>query len=378
MFPRSGGVYVYVREGFGRLPAFLFGWSELLLIRASALGAIATPFAEYLLRSLGLDPTRPPYDGAVHWVAALAIVLTATLNYVGVRWSALLLNVTTAAKYAALALLVLLAFVVGQGSFGHFAEAGGPVQGGLFGLALVSVMWAYDGWGDLSFVGGEVRDPERNLPRALVAGTVAIIAIYLLVNAAYLYLLPLGHMARSPLVAADAAQAVLGRIGVGAVTVVVMLATFSTLVGSILTAPRIFFAMADDGLFFRAIAKVHPQYQTPSAAIVLTACLGIGFVLIRTFEQLADQFVVAIFPFYALAAAAVFVLRRRRPDLRRPVRVLGYPVVPWLFVLASFLILGNALWAHPRETGFAFLIILLGVPVYFWWTRRRRSGVTQM
>src|SRR6266702_1095449 len=133
LFPRSGGVYVYLREGFGRLPAFLFGWAELLLIRASALGAIATPFAEYFLRALGLDPTRPPYDGAVHWVAALAIVLTATLNYVGVRWSALLLNLTTAAKYGALALLVLLAFVVGQGSFGHFTEAGGggPVRGGL-------------------------------------------------------------------------------------------------------------------------------------------------------------------------------------------------------------------------------------------------------
>src|SRR5438045_1395921 len=259
MFPRSGGAYVYVREGFGRLPAFLFGWSELLLVRASPLGAIATPFAEYLLRSLGLDPTRPPYDGAVHWVAASAIGLPAALTYVGVRWSALLLNVTTAAKYGALALLVLLAFVVGQGSFGHFAEAGGPVQGGLFGLALVSVLWAYDGWGDLSFVGGEVRHPERNLPRALVVGTAGIIAIYLLVNAAYLYLLPLGQMARSPLVAADAAHAVLGRIGVGAVTVVVMRATFSTLVGSILTAPRIFFAMADDGLFFRAIAKVHPH-----------------------------------------------------------------------------------------------------------------------
>src|SRR2546429_172630 len=273
---------------------------------------------------------------------------------------------------------VLLAFFVGHGDWTHFTTAAGPLTPGLFGLALVSVLWAYDGWGDLSFVGGEVRDPERNLPRALVMGTAAIIAIYLLVNAAYLYLLPLGQMARSPLVAADAAQAVLGRIGVGAVTVVVMLATFSTLVGSILTAPRIFFAMADDGLFFRAIARVHPRYQTPSAAIVLTGFLGIGFVLIRTFEQLADQFVVAIFPFYALAAAAVFVLRRRRPDLPRPVRVLGYPVVPWLFVLASFLILGNALWAHPRETGFAFLIILLGVPVYFWWTRRRRSGVTQM
>src|SRR6266700_979110 len=318
LFPRSGGVYVYVREGFGRLPAFLFGWTELVL------------------------------------------------------------NLTTGAKYGALLLLVLLAFLVGRGDWSHYTTAAGPLTPGLFGLALVSVLWAYDGWGDLSFVGGEVRDPERNLPRALVMGTASIIAIYLLVNAAYLYFIPIGQMGRSPLVAADAAQAVLGRIGVGAVTVVVMLATFSTLVGSILTAPRIFFAMANDGLFFRTIATVHPRHQTPSAAIVLTAFLGIGFVLIRTFEQLADQFVVAIFPFYALAAAAVFVLRRRRPDLPRPVRVLGYPVVPLLFVLASFLILGNALWARPLETGFAFLIIALGVPVYSWWTRRRTSGVTQM
>jgi amino acid transporter len=378
LFPRSGGVYVYIREGFGKLPAFLFGWTELVLIRASALGAIATPFAEYLLRSLGRDPTLPENAGLVHYVAAAAIAVTAALNYYGVRWSALVLNLTTGAKYGALLLLVLLAFLVGHGNWAHFTTAAAPVTPGLFGLALVSVLWAYDGWGDLSFVGGEVRDPERNLPRALVVGTAAIIAIYLLVNAAYLYLLPLDQMARSPLVAADAAQAVLGPVGVGAVTIVVMLATFSTLVGSILTAPRIFFAMADDGLFFRAIAQVHPRYHTPSAAIVLTACLGMGFVLIRTFEQLADQFVVAIFPFYALAAAAVFVLRRRRPDLPRPVRVLGYPVVPLLFVLASFIILGNALWAHPRETGFAFLIIVLGVPVYSWWIRTRGSGVTRM
>jgi amino acid transporter len=373
LFPRSGGVYVYIREGFGRLPAFLFGWTELVLIRASALGAISTPFAEYLLRSAGRDPALPENAGLVHYVAAAAIALTAALNYYGVRWSALVLNLTTAAKYGALLLLVVLAFFVGRGDVAHFTVPAGPLTPGLFGLALVSVLWAYDGWGDLSFVGGEVKDPERNLPRALVVGTAAIIAIYLLVNAAYLYLLPLDRMARSPLVAADAAQVVLGQFGIGAVSVVVMLATFSTLVGSILTAPRIFFAMADDGLFFRVVAKVHPRHQTPSSAIVLTACLGVGFVLIRTFEQLADQFVVAIFPFYALAAAAVFVLRRRQPERPRPVRVLGYPVVPLLFVLATFVILGNALWSHPRETGFAFLVILLGVPVYVWWTRERAA-----
>src|SRR5437773_1067318 len=371
LFPRSGGVYVYVREGFGRLPAFLFGWTELVLIRASALGAIATPFAEYFLRSLGFDPTHPPYDAAVHWVAALAIVGTATLNFVGVRWSSLVLNFTTAAKYGALAALVLLAFAVGRGDFGNFVGAAGPLNGGLFGLALVSVMWAYDGWGDLSFVGGEVRDPERNLPRALILGTGAVIAIYLSVNAAYLYLIPIAQMAHSPLVAADAAQLIVGRVGVGLVAVVVMVATFSTLLGSMLTAPRIFFAMADDGLFFRSVARVHPRFQTPWVAIVLTALPGIIYVSLRTFQQLADQFVIAIFPFYALAAAAVFVVRRRRPPavLPRPVRVPGYPVVPAVFVLATLYMLGNALWQAPLFTGLAFAIILLGVPVYYGWRK---------
>jgi len=181
------------REGFGRLPAFLFGWTELLLIRASALGAISTPFAEYFLRSLGLDPKVEPNASYVHYVAAGAIVVTATLNYVGVRWSSLILNLTTATKYGALALLVALAFVVGQGDFAHFTQAAGTPTAGLFGLSLVSVLWAYDGWGDLSFVGGEVRDPERNLPRALLLGTAAVVAIYLLVNAAYLYLIRSGR-----------------------------------------------------------------------------------------------------------------------------------------------------------------------------------------
>ena len=364
LFPRSGGVYVYIREGFGRLPAFLFGWTELLLIRASALGAIATPFAEYLLRSLGLDPKIEPNASYVHYVAAVAIIVTAGLNYVGVRWSSLILNLTTATKYGALALLVALAFVVGHGDVGHFTQAAGTPSPGLFGLALVSVLWAYDGWGDLSFVGGEVKDPERNLPRALILGTAAIIAIYLLVNAAYLYLIPIGLMARSPLVAADAAQLIIGRAGVGLVAVVVMIATFSTLLGSILTSPRIFFAMADDGLLFKRVAQVHPRFHTPSVAIVVTGLLGVVWVLFLNFEQLADQFVVAIFPFYALAAAAVFVLRRRQPDRPRPVRVWGYPVVPLLFVVATFLILGNALREHPVGTGLAFGGILLGVPVY--------------
>lgn len=373
LFPRSGGVYVFVREGFGRLPAFLFGWTELLVIRATALGAIATVFAEYLLRSLGAasDPSSRP----VHYVAATAIAVTACFNYVGIKWSAILLNVTTAAKYGALVLLFLLAFVLGHGDIGHYTVADGAVQTRLFGLSLVSVLWAYDGWADVSFVSGEVKDPQRNLPRALVIGTLAVVAIYLAVNLAYLYLLPLASVRHSPLVAADAAQLLVGRFGVGLVSVVVMVSTFGTLMGSMMTGPRIIFAMAEDDLFFRGLAAVHPRFRTPARSIALIATMAVVFVLLLGFERLADTFVLAIWPFYALAAATVFVLRRSRPDLPRPVRTFGYPVVPLLFILSGALILGNALVTSPRDPAIAFGVILSGFPAYWLWGRfGRRAG----
>lgn len=365
LFPRSGGVYVFVREGFGRIPAFLFGWTELLVIRATALGAIATVFAEYLLRSLGYDPgTR-----LVHYIAAAAIAVTAVFNYLGVRWSAILLNLTTAAKYSALTLLFILAFVLGHGDMGHYTASNGIVRPRLLGLSLVSVLWAYDGWADVSFVSGEVRDPQRNLPRALVLGTLAIIAIYLAVNVAYLYLVPLASIRHSPLVAADAAQLLVGRVGVGLVSVVVMVSTFGTLMGSMLTGPRIIYAMADDDLFFRGLARVHPRFQTPSRSIALIGLLAVVFVLFLGFERLADTFVLAIWPFYALAAATVFVLRRRRAALERPVRTFGYPVVPLLFILSGAMILGNALITSPRDPAIAFGVILSGFPAYWLWAR---------
>jgi APA family basic amino acid/polyamine antiporter len=371
MFPRSGGVFVYLREGFGTLPAFLFGWTELAVIRASALGAIAIPFAEYLLRSLGYDPLVEPYARAVHYVAAGAILVTATFNYVGVKWSSLVLNLTTSAKYFALLLLVVLAFGAGHGNFAHYTGSDGPVRPGLFGLSLVSVLWVYDGWGDVSFVGGEVKDPERNLPRAFIIGTLAVIAIYLLANMAYLYLIPVGQMRHSPLVAADAAQLIIGRLGVGIVAIVVMISTFGTLAGSMLTGPRILFAMADHGLLFRSIAKVHPRFKTPSVAIALTAGLAMVFTLLRGFEGLADTFVLAIWPFYALAAASVIVLRRRDPNRARPVRTWGYPVTPVLFILAAGAILTNAAITRPQDPIIAFGVILVGVPIYALWRRRR-------
>src|SRR3954463_2016664 len=319
-FPDTGGIFVFIRNAWGRLPAFLFGWAELAIIRAAALGAIATTFAEYFLRVLGFNPSVAPYDNWVHYVAAVAIAVIAALNCVGVRWGSLVQNVTTVAKYFGLMFIILVALALGlPKSGGHFTPAMPPGSFSIapFGLALVSVLWAYDGWADLAFISGEVKDPERNLPRSLIYGTVAVVVIYLLANIAYLGVMSVDEMRRSKLVAADVALKLIGPAGVTFVAITVMLSTLGTLNGSILTNPRVFFAMAADGLLFRKIAAVHPRYQTPYMAIMLTAVLGIVFVMLRTFEQLADTFVTAIIPFYALGVASIFVFRKRGgPDYK--------------------------------------------------------------
>jgi basic amino acid/polyamine antiporter, APA family len=367
--PATGGMYVFIREGWGRLPAFLFGWAELVLIRAASLGAISTTFAEYFLRVLGYDPSIAPYSDWVHYVAAVAIGLTATFNYIGVRTSSVVLNLTTLAKYGGLLFIIVLALAIGlPRTGGHFTPAAptGSFHIAAFGLALVSVLWAFDGWADLSFVAGEVRDPRRVLPRAIIIGTLAVIAIYLLANVAYLAVMPVEEIRRSKLVAADVAQRLIGAPGVVFVAVTVMLSTFGTLNATLLTAPRVFFAMADDGLFFRRVASVHPRFGTPYVSILLATGLGIVFVLLRTFEQLADIFVTAIVPFYALAVASIFVLRRRA-GYAPPFRTPGYPVVPALFILATLFLLGNAILDPTSRWGtLAVLgIIVAGIPVYY-------------
>jgi amino acid transporter len=234
------------------------------------------------------------------------------------------------------------------------------------------VLWAFDGWADLSFVAGEVKDPRRNLPRALIGGTLAVIAIYLLANIAYLSVLTIDEIRQSPLVAADVAQRLLGPGAVAFVSIAVMVSTFGTLNGSMLTGPRILFAMAADGLLFKPVAKVHPKFETPSVAIATTAVLGIVFVMTRTFEQLADAFVTAIVPFYALGVAAILPLRKQAgydPSFKVPL----YPIVPALFVLATIFLLANAIidpssrWATLGVLG----VIILGIPVYYFTIARR-------
>jgi len=373
MFPRSGGIFAYLLEAHGPLPAFLFGWSELTVIRASAIGAISTIFAEYLGYFIELSPQQ------IRYVAAFTILLIAALNYLGVSYASALMNVTTVLKYGALIGLSLFAFGAGNGDASNFsAPAIGVVTASAILTALVPVMWTYDGWSNLSFVGGEIKDPARNLPRALILGTAAIVVIYLLVNAAYLYLVPVSEMATVRLVAATAAERIplFGTAGAAIISGIVMVSCFGSANGSIMTGPRVMFAMSDRGLFFPAIARVSPRFGTPSVAIWLAAVLAITYVLQNDFAALADRFVLGVWPFYAMAVAGVYTLRSRRPDLARPYRTLGYPVTPALFLIASVGMVGNAFYTDPKNTGVTFAIILAGLPVYFLWRKFGKGRVS--
>ena len=364
--PRSGGVFAYILECFGPLPAFLFGWAELVVVRAAALGAIATIFAEYLGYFVPLSALE------VREVAAATIVVIGVMNYVGVRRATAVLSAMTFAKYLAVLALGLLACTASGGTTAHFAPLWSrALSPSLIATALIAVMWTYDGWADLSMVGGEVSNPRTTLPLALILGAAGVMFVYLIVNLGFMYAMPLQEMAGSKLIAATVAGRIplLAGAGTAVIVGVVLIATFSGLNGSMLVGSRIFFAMADRGLLFRAVARVSPRFNSPSVAIGLATALGVVYVLENDFAQLADKFILGIWPFYALAVAGVFVLRRRRPELPRPYRVWGYPIVPALFLLASAGLILNALVTDPRNTGVTLLIIAAGAPVY--WVRDR-------
>jgi amino acid transporter len=375
-FPRSGGVYVFVREAFGPLPAFLFAWAELWVIRPGAYGAIGITASAYTLRTMHFDPAAVvlgvgPVDiRSEQLLGAFYIVIVGVVNYFGIHRGAILQNISTAFKVGALGLLIILGFALGQPS-GPMPEGGVFAQRAAVGLsplllAMVSILWAYDGWADLAFVGGEVRDPQRNLPRALFIGTATVVVLYLGACLVYLSLIPIQDMKHAELVAAEVARLAIGPAGVVVVSAAIAVSTFGTLNGSMMTAPRIFFAAAEDGVFPRAVARVDPRTHAPTGAVVLMVVMGVIFILIRKFTQLADQFIIGIWPFYALAVAGVFVLRRKRPDLERPYRTLGFPVVPLVFLAGALLLLGNYLiaetWAFAVDIG----IILTGIPFYIW------------
>jgi len=385
MYPRSGGLYHYIREAFGPMAAFVFGWAELIVIRPASYGAISIVSAEYLWRLSGADGAALLFGSPIsraQITAAFLIILVSVVNYLGVHLAAMLQNFSTVLKVAALLAIVIMGLTMvpdgGAAAESGIVAATSPGAGSVmavslvsaFGLALVSILWAYDGFVDLVFVAGEVKDPERNLPRALILGTGSIILLYLMINWVYVLVVPLAEMPGAELIAADVAVRLLGTGGMVFISAAVALSTFGSLNGSTMTAPRIFFAMAEDGNFFKGLAKVHPKYQTPSNSIILMAILGTFFVCVRTFAQLADQFVIGIWPFYAAGVVALFVLRKRLPDFERPYRTWGYPWVPIAFLLGAVFLLGNYLISEPWIFAADVGVILTGIPMYFIWAKR--------
>lgn len=367
MYPAAGGPYVYLREAYGRPLAFLFGWMWLLTTPISW-AAQSLMFAEYLG---SFAPIRATVQ---HVVAAVLVVLVAAANYRSVKLGAAIQNVSTGAKVLAIVGLSAAIFFFAPGGQANplHAESMGASNWPGIGIGLIAALWAYDGWENLTTLSGEVKNPQRNLPIALIGGVLVVIAAYLLINAAYLRALPLPQLAASKSVAADAAGAVLGRLGASLAGALVMLSVFGTLNGSVLSSPRVFFAMAEDNLFFRSVGRVHPKFETPYVAIAFITVLAAIYALLRDFMQLAEGYVLGVWPFLALCVIGLFVLRRRCPDFPRVYRALGYPVIPALFVLATFAVVANALYAQFWSTIVSILITLAGVPLYFLWVAWQR------
>lgn len=362
--PRSGGPFAYLLEAYGPLPAFLLGWAALTIIMGAVLAAMATIFADYLAVLVPLTP------GELHEVAALLIVVAGAVNYTGVRGAAAVMRVTSAAKLMALVALGALAFTASGGRVQH--PAGHALSGvslSSFVAALVPIMWTYDGWQDLACIGGEVMQPQRTLPLALGLGTGCVAAVYLLVNLGFYHLLSSPTIAHSQLVAATVAARIPALAGVGAAAVagVVLVSIFSGITGVMMAGSRVLYAMADRGLFFAPLGYVSRRFRTPSVAICLATVLGCANVLGSDFAQLANRLVLGGWPFFMLTVAAVFVLRRTRPDLPRPYRTWGYPIVPAVFLVATLGVFGFSLATNLREMTREFLIILCGVPAYYLW-----------
>ena len=379
LFPEAGGEYIFMRETYGSVWGFLWAWTYFVCAKIGSIAALGAGFAIYLKAFL-------PLPGAAEPTAAIGAILLVTLvNVLGVALGGRLQAGLTLLKILFLLGVVALCLASPSGSASHLTEATPHASGflGAFGLALVSVLWAYDGWNDLVMVSGEIRDPGRNVVRALSWGMALILGLYLAVNLALHYALPVAQMAREERVAEAAVRGVLGPRGATVLSAVILVSILGALNGSVLSGARIPFAAAQDSLAPKALGFVHPRYRTPSVALLVQGALSALLIVvfrrlgIGQFDTITDMVIFAEWAFYMMCCAAVIVLRRRRPDLPRPYRAWGYPYAQILFVVCAFGLVLNSLWEAPRQSGAGVVLILLGLPAY--WALghgRRRSAPT--
>ncbi len=376
LFPQAGGQYVYLRRAFHPLLAFLYGWALLLLIFGGGIAAVAITFAEYALRLVGRSGSSTP-------LAILSIIAVAAVNYVGVKPGSRLLNVFVVLKVVALAALIV------AGIFVPAAPVSPPpalsTMGFLplaFGAALIPIMFSYGGWQTANQVAEEIREPRRNLPLALIAGTAAVVLVYVAVNAIYLRALGHGGLAATRTPAADTAALAFGRYGDRLIASAIAISTFGFLDLCLLAPTRVYWAMANDGVFFTSVARLHPRFGTPTRAIVMQASWAILLALTGTYAQLVDTVVFPDWIFFGSTVVALFVFRRRMPLATRPAGTFvapGYPLLPALFVASAVLVVASVLLSNPVRSGMGIALLATGVPAWWYWSRRvppRRDEAT--
>jgi APA family basic amino acid/polyamine antiporter len=370
--PDAGGLYLYIRDAFGPLPAFLYGWTSFFVLGAGSVATLAVAFTRYLQQFVTVSPV------GAKLVAVLVVVVVMAVNVRGARQGADVQNVTTAIKAGAIVVMSVLLLALGTWPAADAAagDASGATGGSLLsgvGLAMIAVLWAYEGWQYVTFSAGEAIDPQRTFPRALVLGTLLLIVLYLLANVAYLAALGTTGVMASERVAADAVSAVLGPSAGKVIAAVILVSMFSAANGLTLTAPRLYFAMARDRVFFAKLAEVHPRFGTPALAIVASSVWAMLLAVTGTFEQLLTYVVFSGWIFYALGGLAIFAYRRKEPDLPRPFRTPGYPLTPLLFVASAAAIVLNTIVSQPGRAAVGLGLVLLGVPAFYLWRSRSRG-----
>jgi len=363
IYPQAGGLCVYLREALGPFWGFFYGWALLVVIQTSAIAAVAVAFATYCGHFLSLTPRE------TEMVAVAAIAALTAVNVRGVREGVWTQNVVTFAKLGVIAGLILLAFTGSAGSPSNLVRSSGPVLLAGLGAAAIGPLFAFDGWITLSYIGGEIKAPGRNVPLAALLSIAIVTILFLALNGAYLFVLGSDKVASSQLVAADTARALLGPRGADLAAAMVVIATLGAINGNVLGGARVLYAMAQSGLFWRAAGSVHPRFGTPAVALIAQGLVSVAFVFTGRFDQLLTSCLFASWLFYGLGGVAVFVLRRR-PGLERPYRVWGYPVVPGAYVGFAALLLVATIIADPRDTALGAGLLLTGVPAYLFFKSR--------
>jgi APA family basic amino acid/polyamine antiporter len=369
MFPRSGGIYVFLREAYGPLTGFLYGWCTFFVMQSGSIATLAAAFAIYLSYLL-------PVSAGVAKASAIGVIgILVLINCLGVRSGARVQNVLTLIKIGSLVGISLTLFLASGGTVQHFSYAPSPrpsFSWSAFGIAMIAVLWAYEGWHILTYNAGEVNNPKRNLTSGLLLGTFVIIVLYLTVNIAYLYALPFEKISGSQRLASDAMELALGSQGGTLIAVAILISITGAINSNVLGGPRVYFAMARENLFFSPFAYVQPRYVVPTVSIVLQGLWASLLTLVGSFERLFSYTVFVSWLFYGLGGIAVIVLRQKRPYLERPYKAWGYPVVPLMFALMAFLIVMNTIVNDFKNAFWGLLVVVTGLPAYLYWERKKK------